>query len=585
MVDYSKWDHIGSDEDSSDEDSPRFPEGAEVPSELVNMASEVLNPRGGDTPSIENCYVTLHPQDTGAGLRRCFLTDPRTFVPVLDERTQTATMWGLPEEDEGGGIPASMMRRMTTQSIYFREKSPEQQFVEVLKDRKRAALAARRDEAAQGLDLIVRVALAEFGRHRSFEELDPSVWRRVRLSGATNLQTLHDRVLGPAMGWTRNYHGFFFTDFSDGALWCPIDESSAIDMMHVPHHIIAALRPADTTLGELLRAPGDRLGYTYDIGDFFEHVLTLEAVVPAAESTGAVQVLGGAMRCPNEDGDGNWNYQEKVLDHFNECGGVYDRNPPLRFAVGQRVECNMGPAPGEEPSPFFRPTDVFAAGTVTHTHYRDPASGRHFLYNVRLDAVRADGNDGAFAMNDVDCSIRALGEVPAESEALAAHRRLHEACLERRDAMNCRPPEGSGIFDPGEFDLEACRARVRAAIGSRASAQEGSKIFMHGLGGGPEAPPSWMGTGPGRAPSARPDGLTETISTRPDQREERVCGACGSPKPPLGLKACAKCKTLFYCSRECQSAHWPTHRPDCKRFAAERAAYKRDKKAVARIPP
>ena len=113
MVDYSKWDHIGSDEDSSDEDSPRYPDGAEVPSELVNMASEVLNPRGGDTPSIENCYVTLHPKDSGAGLRPCFLTDPRTFVPVLDERTQTATMWGLPKEDEGGTTSESSPRGST----------------------------------------------------------------------------------------------------------------------------------------------------------------------------------------------------------------------------------------------------------------------------------------------------------------------------------------------------------------------------------------------------------------------------------------------------------------------------------------
>ncbi|PFH45906.1 hypothetical protein AMATHDRAFT_51402 [Amanita thiersii Skay4041] len=30
------------------------------------------------------------------------------------------------------------------------------------------------------------------------------------------------------------------------------------------------------------------------------------------------------------------------------------------------------------------------------------------------------------------------------------------------------------------------------------------------------------------------------------------------------LKACSKCKTAQYCSKECQTEHWPIHRPMCK---------------------
>ncbi|KAH8074064.1 hypothetical protein JL721_2624 [Aureococcus anophagefferens] len=202
----------------------------------------------------------------GRGLRRVFRQNPHTFEPVVHEPTGTATMWGLPDEDDEGGGMATMMRRMSTQFLYMDRETPEQQFVNVLVERKRGALARGRDEAAQGRDLVVRVALAEFWRRSSFEELAPSVWRRLRVSGALNLQQLHDRVLGPAMGWARNYHGYFYTDFTEGAVW---------------------------------------IGYTYDLGDFFEHVITLEEVVDASASTGAVAVLGGAMRCPNEDGDGN----------------------------------------------------------------------------------------------------------------------------------------------------------------------------------------------------------------------------------------------------------------------------------------
>ncbi|TFK26532.1 hypothetical protein FA15DRAFT_667427 [Coprinopsis marcescibilis] len=28
-------------------------------------------------------------------------------------------------------------------------------------------------------------------------------------------------------------------------------------------------------------------------------------------------------------------------------------------------------------------------------------------------------------------------------------------------------------------------------------------------------------------------------------------------------KICARCKTVFYCSKECQTAHWKVHKPDC----------------------
>jgi ankyrin repeat protein len=39
----------------------------------------------------------------------------------------------------------------------------------------------------------------------------------------------------------------------------------------------------------------------------------------------------------------------------------------------------------------------------------------------------------------------------------------------------------------------------------------------------------------------------------------RSCEVC----PARGAKTCAKCRSAFYCSRECQSAHWQTHQPCC----------------------
>lgn len=70
----------------------------------------------------------------------------------------------------------------------------------------------------------------------------------------------------------------------------------------------------DHTIGELLASVGDGCIYNYDLGDCFYHLLRLEEVVPELASTGRVEILGGEMRCPDEDGDGCAAYQEKVLD-------------------------------------------------------------------------------------------------------------------------------------------------------------------------------------------------------------------------------------------------------------------------------
>jgi hypothetical protein len=39
-----------------------------------------------------------------------------------------------------------------------------------------------------------------------------------------------------------------------------------------------------------------------------------------------------------------------------------------------------------------------------------------------------------------------------------------------------------------------------------------------------------------------------------------------------GLKKCANCLQVFFCSKECQVAAWPAHRADCKRRVEARAA-------------
>ena len=45
-------------------------------------------------------------------------------------------------------------------------------------------------------------------------------------------------------------------------------------------------------------------------------------------------------------------------------------------------------------------------------------------------------------------------------------------------------------------------------------------------------------------------------------RNRPTCSGCG--KQAVGLRTCARCRAARYCSRECQAAHWPQHKHDCK---------------------
>ena len=49
-----------------------------------------------------------------------------------------------------------------------------------------------------------------------------------------------------------------------------------------------------------------------------------------------------------------------------------------------------------------------------------------------------------------------------------------------------------------------------------------------------------------------------------------ICANCGKGEESSnGLKACTACKLVKYCNRECQIAHWPQHKKQCKKRAAE----------------
>jgi Plasmid pRiA4b ORF-3-like protein len=122
----------------------------------------------------------------------------------------------------------------------------------------------------------------------------PPVWRRLLVPADMRLDRLHG-VIQAAMGWTDTHLHVFSTEAGDYG---------------VPDAELGFRNERSARLAQFLHEPGDRMQYTYDFGDGWEHDIVLEkrlAPDPGAQLP-ACPAGGGA--CPPEDCGGAWGYAD-----------------------------------------------------------------------------------------------------------------------------------------------------------------------------------------------------------------------------------------------------------------------------------
>ncbi len=156
-----------------------------------------------------------------------------------------------------------------------------------LTERGRAAMRRVTGDAQPG-DAIAQLKVTLLGVAK------PAVWRRVLVPADARLDRLHD-VIQAAFGW-QDCHLHAFT--AGGVDYGPPDPE-------LDHRDERATR-----LGQLLRAPGDRIAYCYDFGDGWEHAIVLEQVLAAEAGACYPACVAGCSRCPPEDCGGTWGYAE-----------------------------------------------------------------------------------------------------------------------------------------------------------------------------------------------------------------------------------------------------------------------------------
>jgi hypothetical protein len=130
-------------------------------------------------------------------------------------------------------------------------------------------------------------------------ETRPPIWRRVQTQDC-NLTKLH-MVIQRAMGW---YGGHLWAFDIDGEQYGenPWGDSD-MDM----------LSSRSIKLSQLVDEGVKKFRYTYDFGDNWEHVVTVEKTLDADPTAKYPRCTAGKRACPPEDCGGPWSYDEFLV--------------------------------------------------------------------------------------------------------------------------------------------------------------------------------------------------------------------------------------------------------------------------------
>ncbi len=155
------------------------------------------------------------------------------------------------------------------------------------------------------------------------QDVEPSVWRSVRVPAAIKLAKLH-KVFQVVMGWEDSH----LHEFRIGAMRYGIPDPD----FQEEQSVIAEKR---AVLQEILKPSITRFLYLYDFGDGWEHEVTIERTGALGVDERPLLCLAGAHACPPDDVGGPDGYADflkaitnpkhKEHQHYLQwCGGAFD---------------------------------------------------------------------------------------------------------------------------------------------------------------------------------------------------------------------------------------------------------------------
>lgn len=127
----------------------------------------------------------------------------------------------------------------------------------------------------------------------------PPIWRRILIESNIKLPDLH-KIIQSTMGWTNSHlHNFKIHDRT----YSLPDEDSELDEIDY----------RKVKLDKLIKNEGEKFYYIYDFGDYWEHEIELEKIIPFDSNIKYPLCIDGQRSCPPEDCGGTGGY-ERLLE-------------------------------------------------------------------------------------------------------------------------------------------------------------------------------------------------------------------------------------------------------------------------------
>ena len=127
----------------------------------------------------------------------------------------------------------------------------------------------------------------------------PSIWRKVLINPDLPLEDLH-KIIQTTMGWTNSHLHQFWKDRTNYYL-------EINDFGELPDNS-KSCEYCKTKVSDLLKKEKDKIEYEYDFGDSWNHVITLEKVLPFDDTEVYPVCIDGKRHCPPEDCGGLWGF-------------------------------------------------------------------------------------------------------------------------------------------------------------------------------------------------------------------------------------------------------------------------------------
>jgi hypothetical protein len=142
----------------------------------------------------------------------------------------------------------------------------------------------------------------------TLDKTEPAIWRRLQVTKDTTFFELH-HIIQIAFGW-KNCHLYEF-DIDGHRIGAPEDY-----MANVPSTDEGVIDARDITL-DLIIELDETFIYTYDFGDSWKHIITVEKFLPKKQELKCPICIDGELACPPEDCGGIPGYYN-LLEVLND---------------------------------------------------------------------------------------------------------------------------------------------------------------------------------------------------------------------------------------------------------------------------